>query len=127
MSKNVLVPVANGIEELEAVTIIDVLRRAGIAVRVTSIDGREITGANGVKIVADSQFSDEVADNYDAIVLPGGSEGAERFAAHSGLTDALKKIRCKQKIGCSNLRITCCRTGKNWFARWKKSYWISIV
>lgn len=92
MTKNVLVPVAHGIEELEAVTIIDVLRRAGVLVRVCSVDDREIVCANGVKLIADSQFSDERIDQYDALVLPGGTEGAKRFAAHCELGQAIKQF-----------------------------------
>jgi 4-methyl-5(b-hydroxyethyl)-thiazole monophosphate biosynthesis len=95
--KNVLVPIANGIEEIEAVTIIDVLRRAGVGVRVTSIEDREITAANGVKLVADSSFVDEVLEDYDGIILPGGTDGAKRFFAHTALTDAIKKYH-QQKM-----------------------------
>ncbi len=90
--KTIIVPIANGIEELETVTIIDVLRRAGVSVRVSSIEEREITGANGIKFVADSDFIDEVIEDYDGIVLPGGTEGAQRFAAHLALTDAIKRF-----------------------------------
>lgn len=87
--KNVLVVIADGIEELEAVTIIDVLRRANVGVRVSSIEDREVTGANDVKIVADSVFRDEAVEDYDGIILPGGTEGAKCFAAYGPLTDAL--------------------------------------
>lgn len=90
--KNILVPIANGIEEVEAVTIIDVLRRAGISVRVSTIEEREITGANGIKLVADSDFIDEVLEDYDGIVLPGGTEGAKRFFAHAALLKAIKRF-----------------------------------
>jgi 4-methyl-5(b-hydroxyethyl)-thiazole monophosphate biosynthesis len=92
LTKNVLVPIANGIEELEAVTIIDVLRRGGLSVRVSTIEEREITGANGIKIVADSDFIDEALDDYDAIVLPGGTEGAEYFFAFAPLGSAIKRF-----------------------------------
>jgi 4-methyl-5(b-hydroxyethyl)-thiazole monophosphate biosynthesis len=98
LKKNVLIPIANGIEELEAVTIIDVLRRANLGVRVTSIEERTIIGANSIKIVADSDFIDEVIEDYDAIVLPGGTEGAKRFAAYKPLEDALKKLTKNQSI-----------------------------
>lgn len=98
LKKNVLVPIANGIEEIEATTIIDVLRRAGLTVRVSSIEDREVTGANGIKIVADSDFIDEVLEDYDAIVLPGGTEGAERFVAYPALRDALKNFNRRQNM-----------------------------
>ncbi len=92
LTKNVLVPIAGGIEEIEAVTIIDILRRAKVSVRVCTIEDREITGAHGIKIVADSEFVDEVLNDYDAIVLPGGTEGAQRFFAHGALGDAIKNF-----------------------------------
>ena len=98
MFKNILVPVAHGIEEIEAVTIIDTLRRAGQAVRVTSIEEREIMGANGIKIVADSLYIDEVIEDYDAIILPGGTEGARLFAAHGPLVKALKIFAKSDKL-----------------------------
>lgn len=94
LAKNILVPIASGIEEIEAVTIIDILRRAGVSVRVSTVEAREVTGANGIKIVADSDFIDEVLEDYDGIVVPGGTEGAKKFAAFSPLGDALKKF-CK--------------------------------
>lgn len=93
--KTALIPVATGVEELETVTIIDVLRRAGIGVRVTSIEERTIIAANGVKLVADSDFIDEVVEDYDAIIVPGGTEGAKRFSAHPGLTAAIKQFADK--------------------------------
>lgn len=98
LSKNVLVPVADGIEEIEAVTIIDVLRRAGLSVRVCSIEDREVTGANGIKIMADSIFLDEVVEDYDAIVLPGGTNGARLFQAFSPLVKALKTFAKSGKL-----------------------------
>jgi 4-methyl-5(b-hydroxyethyl)-thiazole monophosphate biosynthesis len=98
LTKNVLVPIANGIEEIEVVTIIDVLRRGGLSVRVSSIEEREITGANGIKIVADSDFIDEALDDYDAIVLPGGTEGAEYFFAFAPLGNAIKRFVKEERL-----------------------------
>lgn len=95
-SKKVLVPIANGTEELEAVTIIDVLRRAELAVRVASVETKEITGAHHIKIVADSLFEDETIDDYDAIILPGGTNGAKFFASYQPLIKALSHF-IKQK------------------------------
>lgn len=98
LSKNVLVPIANGNEEIEVITIVDILRRANVGVRVASIEDREITGANGIKIVADSDFVDEVVDDYDAIILPGGTEGAKRYVEHTSLTRALKEFHQKDLL-----------------------------
>lgn len=92
LNKNILVPVASGIEELEFITIVDVLRRACVEVRVCSVEEREISTAHQVKITADSQFIDEVIEDYDGIILPGGSDGAERFFEFSPLAEALEKF-----------------------------------
>ncbi|MEW6380795.1 MAG: DJ-1 family glyoxalase III [bacterium] len=79
MSKKVLVPVADGTEELEAVSIIDVLRRAGALVTVASVDGPQITASRGVKLVADKLIADCLDETYDLVVLPGGMPGAEHL------------------------------------------------
>jgi len=79
MSKEVLVPIADGTEELEAVCIIDVLRRAGASVTVASVGDMQITGSRGVKLVADKRITDCIDDIYDLIVLPGGIPGAEHL------------------------------------------------
>lgn len=79
MSKQVLVPIADGTEELEAVCIIDVLRRAGATVTVASVGNMQITASRGVKLVADKRISECVDNTYDLIVLPGGIPGAEHL------------------------------------------------
>lgn len=114
LNKNILVPVATGIEEIECVTIIDVLRRADIDVRVCSIEDREIIGAHGIKIVADSLFLDEVLEDYDALVLPGGSEGAERFYDYSPLVQSLTSfVKTGQLVGaiCASPALVLARAG----------------
>lgn len=80
MSQTVLIPVANGTEDIEAVTLIDVLRRAGMAVTVASVgNAREVTCANGTRIVADSLHADVAGRSFDLIALPGGMPGAEHL------------------------------------------------
>ncbi|REG82440.1 DJ-1 family glyoxalase III [Marinomonas pollencensis] len=88
----VLVPIANGNEEIEAITIIDVLRRGGVDVTVASIhEAKSITGANGCKIEADTLLTEVSAVQYDAIVLPGGMPGAEHLRDCELLVDMLEK------------------------------------
>ena len=70
---NVVVLLAPGFEELEAVTIVDVLRRAGIAVLLAGIAPPPIEGGHGIKVVPDLSIDD--VTTYDALVLPGGSPG----------------------------------------------------
>jgi 4-methyl-5(b-hydroxyethyl)-thiazole monophosphate biosynthesis len=74
---DVLVPLANGCEELEAVTVIDLLRRAGVNVFPASLDNdRTISASRGVKLVADMSLDDVFDHSFDMIVLPGGLPGA---------------------------------------------------
>lgn len=89
MRTKILVPIADGIEEMEAVTIIDVLRRAGAEVTVASVDGLEVTASRGVGLVADVQIAQCVGSEYACIALPGGMPGAEHLRDSEPLTDLL--------------------------------------
>ncbi|MEK7485145.1 MAG: DJ-1 family glyoxalase III [Planctomycetota bacterium] len=80
MPKTVLVPIADGTEEIEAICIIDVLRRAGANVTVASVTlDLSITASRGVKLVADRLLKDCLQIKFDLIVLPGGMPGAEHL------------------------------------------------
>ncbi len=80
MTPKVLVPIADGTEEIEAVCIIDVLRRAGADVTVASVESAlQVTASRGVKIVADVLLEQCRDDTFDLIALPGGIPGAEHL------------------------------------------------
>ena len=101
MIKTALVPIAEGSEELEAVTIIDVLRRASVEVTVASAnEGKklQICGATGTNIVADKMLNDCSENLYDLIALPGGLPGAEHLAAHSVLDSLLREQAQQGKL-----------------------------
>ena len=91
MAKRVLVPIADGSEEIEAVCIIDTLRRAGAEVTVASVDKLQVTASRGVKLVADARIADCVGQTYDCIALPGGMPGAEHLRDSAELIEMLKK------------------------------------
>jgi protein deglycase len=92
VSKKVLVPIANGTEEIEAVCVIDVLRRAGALVTVASVETvRDITCSRGVKIMADRVINECTHESYDLIALPGGMPGAEHLRDSQVLISMLKK------------------------------------
>ena len=93
MAKNVLVAIADGTEELEAVTIIDVLRRAGAEVTVAAVDKPDVLCSRSVKITADALISDCMDSEYDLIVLPGGLPGAEYLRDCAELIEMLKQQR----------------------------------
>lgn len=91
-SPKVLVPIANGSEEMEAISIIDVLRRAKAKVTVASVeDTLETIGSRKVKIVADMLIGEAAKLLYDLIVLPGGLPGAKKFASSETLVELLKR------------------------------------
>ena len=91
MEKKVLVPISDGIEELEAIGIIDTLRRADAKVTVASVDGLQITASCGTKIIADTLIENCINKEYDLIALPGGLPGAEHLRDSKVLTSLLKK------------------------------------
>ncbi len=76
---NVLVPLAQGCEELEAVTIIDLLRRAGINVVTASLDDKAVTCSRKTVIIADTTLERVMQDDFDLMVLPGGLPGADNL------------------------------------------------
>jgi 4-methyl-5(b-hydroxyethyl)-thiazole monophosphate biosynthesis len=97
MSK-VLVPIAIGFEEIEAVSIIDVLRRAEVEVLVASLDENSLVkGANGITIQADLKVSSVDADELDMIVLPGGWDGTYALADDANVQKILKEMDSKGK------------------------------
>ena len=99
MDKTVLVPVADGSEELEAVAIIDVLRRAGATVTVASVTGaRQITASRGVVIVADALIEACAERAYDLVVLPGGIPGAEHLRDCAVLTRMLQRQHQQKRL-----------------------------
>lgn len=99
MKKIITVHLANGFEEIEAISIIDVLRRAEIEVLVVSVTGEiEVTGAHQVKIMADVLFDQVDYDEIYMIVLPGGMPGAANLDSHSGLKSVIRKFNAENKL-----------------------------
>ncbi len=72
----VLVPLAPGFEEIEAVTIIDVLRRAGAEVTVAGLKEASVEGSHGIRMTADARLAEVCDRAFDLVVLPGGMPGA---------------------------------------------------
>jgi len=86
MKKKIAVHLAEGFEETEAISIVDVLRRADIEVIVVSVTGKlEVTGVHHIKVVADMLFEEVDYNDLYMIVLPGGMPGAANLDAHAGL------------------------------------------
>lgn len=73
---SVLVPLAQGFEDLEAITITDILRRANITVTTAGLDVGTVTGSRGTVVTPDTELNDVLHESFDMIVLPGGQPGA---------------------------------------------------
>lgn len=90
--KRVLVPLAEGFEELEAVTIIDILRRAGIEVVVASLAGSPVAGAHGIRLAADTPLDALGGQEFDMVALPGGMPGAENLKQDVRIAGIIKQM-----------------------------------
>ena len=97
MKKKVLIALANGFEETEAIVPIDILRRADIDVRIAGVSGADIKGAHGIKVSADTAL-DSLNEEFDALVLPGGSPGAENLSKSDRLKEIIKRMHLEGKI-----------------------------
>jgi len=91
MEKKILVPVANGTEMIEALSIVDVFRRGGIKVDLASVNVLVCTSSDGVKVGADRLIGDCLDEVYDLVALPGGIPGAENLKNSPELVEILKK------------------------------------
>lgn len=90
--KTALVPLADGFEDIEAVAVIDVLRRGGVEVVSASAgEDLKVLSAHGIPMLADAMLSDEIDKPWDAIVLPGGGEGTANLLAYEGLATRLRR------------------------------------
>ena len=97
--KKILVHLAEGFEEMEAIIPVDVWRRAGFWVQTVSITSRlEVKGAHDIRVLADQLFEETNYDDADMIFLPGGMPGATNLDAHKGLRKQLIAFAEKGKI-----------------------------
>jgi len=93
----VLVPLAQGCEELEAITITDLLIRAGIHVTTCGLDDQPVTASRGTTIIPDTSIDKIVNDSFDLIVLPGGLPGADHLRDNQILQTLIKKQAAANK------------------------------
>ena len=98
MSK-VYVFLAEGFEEIEGLTVVDLLRRAGIETEMVSVmDSKTITGSHKITVTADGMFEDYTYEDAKVLVLPGGMPGTLNLGAHEGLCTLLKKPESAGKM-----------------------------
>ena len=88
---------ADGLEEVECLAVVDVLRRSGVEVTLVSVTGdRKVTGSHGIELGTDAVFEDVNPDVADVLFLPGGMPGTNNLKAHMGLRAA---VECANKQG----------------------------
>jgi len=93
----VLVPLAQGCEELEAITIIDLLVRAGVNVTTVGLDDQPVKASRGTCIIPDKNIDTVLDNTYDMVVLPGGLPGADYLRDDSRVQTILKKHASNDK------------------------------
>lgn len=94
----VLVPLAQGCEELEAITIVDLLRRAGISVVTAGLDDRPVTASRGTTLIPDTTLDKVEIDALDMIALPGGLPGADHLNSDARIHSTLKLLSEKSRL-----------------------------
>lgn len=93
----VLVPLAEGCEELEAVTIIDLLRRAGIEVIAAGLQPGIVKASRGTQLMPDMTLDTALQNDFDMVVLPGGMPGAKHLKEDPRILSLLKKMAGEEK------------------------------
>ncbi len=96
-SPNILIPLAPGFEEIEAVTIIDILRRAGAKITIAGQSALSITGSHGITILCDALLSEIHEQSWDWIIIPGGTEGVQHLLTDEKLKTLLQNQHLAEK------------------------------
>jgi len=93
----VLVPFADGVEEIEFIAVVDILRRAGVEVVTAALDGKRVTGRSNITIQADAAIADVFQYDWDMVVLPGGLPNANTLRADERVKDVVLRLRKQNK------------------------------
>ncbi len=97
--KKAFIFLAEGFEEVEALTVVDILRRGGIDLKMVSItDDLVVTGAHQITVRADLKFADGDFEEADLLILPGGMPGTKYLMVHKELGELLREADKKQKL-----------------------------
>ncbi len=96
--RRVIVPLAPGFEEIEAVSVIDILRRAGIEVVIAGLGGLLITGSHSIAVACDVRFDAVDWSSADALVLPGGMPGSRHLRESAGVRQAVASMVASGKL-----------------------------
>ncbi len=96
--KKILIPVADGFEEVEMVTIVDVLRRAGLTVIIAGIKEGALRGAHQIKLIPDTTLAEVKDEEFDMLILPGGQPGVDNLRQDTNVLNLLKKMNSDNKL-----------------------------
>jgi len=94
---SVLVPFTTGVEEIELLAIVDILRRAGVEVCMASLDGKMVTGRSAVRIAADADIRAVAPHTWDMVVLPGGLPNAHLLRDDACVKEVVARLRSERK------------------------------
>lgn len=99
---NALIVLAEGFEDLEAVAVIDILRRGGVSV-VTAALGEELAvkSAHGIEMKADALFTEAAEADYDALILPGGGKGTENLKSSPAVLERICRQKAEGRLLCA--------------------------
>lgn len=96
--KKVLVPLAPGFEEIETVTVVDILRRAGARVTLAGTQDGALAGSRGIHVLSDTRLEDVNADEFDLVVLPGGQPGTSNLQKNERIKVVLETMHRQNKL-----------------------------
>ncbi len=94
----VCIPLADGFEDIEALAVVDILRRAGISIDTVGVPGSVITSKSGVRLMVDKRVSQIKADDYDGIILSGGGKNVDTLSRTSSVMEAVKRLDARGKL-----------------------------
>lgn len=95
--KQVLVPFTTGVEEIEFIATVDILRRGGVQVTMASLDGGPVKGRSGITIVPDAALADVMNDEWEMVVLPGGLPNAHLLRDDPNIQAVVTRLRNERK------------------------------
>jgi len=95
--KRVVIPFTQGVEEIELVAVVDILRRADVWVSMTSLDGHDVVGRSNITLQADAALPDLMDEDWDMIVLPGGLPNAHLLRDDMHVKQLVEKLAAKGK------------------------------
>lgn len=98
---SVLLPLAQGSEDLEAITVLNILRRAGIEAISASLDGQAIRGSRGTVIVPDTSLDEALKRDFDMVVLPGGQPGTNNLKADTRIIKLVQDMAAEGRYVCA--------------------------